>query len=113
MNSIHLGYNMHSIYYFAAGHDFDTLKCGAFEREPGLTVATIGFPLPTIIKPWFAIASFASLFLYPSVLVIFVFYLFFIYFLCEFLFFFVNTYVGTGGHRWWATPRPGMTCGPI
>lgn len=52
MNALHLNYNMHAIYYFAAGHEFESLKCGVFEDEPGLAVATIGFPLPTVIKPW-------------------------------------------------------------
>lgn len=53
MNVLHIGYNMHSLYYFSAGHLFERLKCGVFEETKGLAVATIGYPVPTIIKPWY------------------------------------------------------------
>jgi hypothetical protein len=57
MNALHLAYNMHALYYFSAGREFERLKCGVSAGRSGMAVATIGYPVPIVIKPWYWWAS--------------------------------------------------------
>ena len=52
LNQLHTSYNMHSLYSLATG-SFEHFRCGPFMQTPSEPVASLGFPVPTIIKPWF------------------------------------------------------------
>eukprot|EP00053_Salpingoeca_punica_P008151 m.73710 g.73710 ORF g.73710 m.73710 type:complete len:492 (+) comp14475_c0_seq1:307-1782(+) len=53
MNTLHIGYNMHAL-YMLANDDMEIYRCGPFAKLPAdeLPVATIAWPVPTIIKPF-------------------------------------------------------------
>ena len=53
-NLLHITYNMHALYLFARG-DLDVYRCGPAGAYPQdkMPVATLGFPVPPIIKPWY------------------------------------------------------------
>jgi hypothetical protein len=53
LNVLHLAYNMHSLYHFVRG-DLDNYRCGPAAGVTGeYPVATLGYPVPPIIKPWY------------------------------------------------------------
>jgi hypothetical protein len=52
LNQLHIGYNMHTIYRLGVGN-YERFRCGSFQECPGDPIASMGFPLPTVIKPWY------------------------------------------------------------
>lgn len=52
-NVLHIAYNMHALYYYVRG-DIDIYRCGpSGDSEDELPVATLGYPVPPLIKPWY------------------------------------------------------------
>ncbi len=50
---LHITYNMHALYHFIRGN-LDPYRCGpASGYTDHFPVATLGFPVPPIIKPWY------------------------------------------------------------
>ena len=52
LNQLHISYNMHALYALGTG-SFQHFRCGPFLQTPDEPVASIGYPVPTVIKPWF------------------------------------------------------------
>jgi hypothetical protein len=52
LNQLHISYNMQTFYQWATG-SFEPYRCGPFADIAGLPVGSIGYPVPTMIKPWY------------------------------------------------------------
>jgi hypothetical protein len=52
LNQLHISYNTHTFYQWSAG-SYEPYRCGPFADVAGQPVASIGYPVPTIIKPWY------------------------------------------------------------
>lgn len=62
VNQLHVGYNMHALYHMGTG-DVNHFRCGAFSRisnKDRPSVATMGYPLAVILKPWYWYSPFLS-----------------------------------------------------